>query len=508
MYLQTCAALSVAELSALKLMHGVSSTCDIVYSFLVLFCLQYLSINLYYTCIYPFFVSPLRKIPGPKDHHPLIGQTLNQFRANGPYELYLSWSRKWPAAPFIRYISFGNTETLLVNSLRAHQEVLSTKCYSFVKPPFFARIVGEVTGMGLVFAEGEEHRIQRKLLNGIFSTSNVKKLLPVVQLHGRCLTKTIDQRIGCDVSAVVEVVSLFSKATLDIIGLITLGKELDSLNAKPSFHECYDLIFNQSPLSSGLTAVNTYIPLRSWLPLEANRSFVAANNEVKRILRQQIRLRQIETATSKSATKNPSLPISRDILTYLLEAPPSPQQQWTEDELLGYLRNEIMTLPRHGDPDYTQIEGLRYLNNFCREVLRVYAPAVMIWRQAAHSVVIENTYIPAGTNVIISPQVPQFHPHIWGSSAANFEPDRWDSLSSESASPYAFQAFSSGPRVCIGKGLAMLEFKAILVEIVRKYEFEAVEGTLVLENYLTLRPRGGLRVKFKVAGEGKMKRKG
>lgn len=134
--------------------------------------------------------------------------------------------------------------------------------------------------------------------------------------------------------------------------------------------------------------------------------------------------------------------------------------------------------------------------------------AVMIWRQAAHSVVIENTYIPAGTNVIISPQVPQFHPHIWGSSAANFEPDRWDSLSSESASPYAFQAFSSGPRVCIGKGLAMLEFKAILVEIVRKYEFEAVEGTLVLENYLTLRPRGGLRVKFKVAGEGKMKRKG
>jgi cytochrome P450 len=50
--------------------------------------------------------------------------------------------------------------------LRAHQEVLSTKCYSFVKPPFFARIVGEVTGMGLVFAEGEEHKTQRKLLNG------------------------------------------------------------------------------------------------------------------------------------------------------------------------------------------------------------------------------------------------------------------------------------------------------------------------------------------------------
>lgn len=122
----------------------------------------------------------------------------------------------------------------------------------------------------------------------------------------------------------------------------------------------------------------------------------------------------------------------------------------------------------------------------------------MIWRQAAKPVIIENIYIPAGTNVIVSPQVSQSHPHIWGSSAETFEPDRWDSLSSESASPYAFQAFSSGPRVCIGKMLSMLEFKAILVDIIRKYEFEPVEAKLVLENYLTLRPRGGLRIKFNV----------
>lgn len=131
----------------------------------------------------------------------------------------------------------------------------------------------------------------------------------------------------------------------------------------------------------------------------------------------------------------------------------------------------------------------------------------MIWRQAARTVIIENTLIPAGTNIIISPQVSQSHPHIWGSSATTFNPDRWDSLSPEQASPYAVQAFSSGPRVCIGKGLAMLEFKAILVEIVRKYEFEAVEKTLVLENYLTLRPRGGLRVRIKKTEGGRGKRK-
>ncbi|KAL2061357.1 hypothetical protein VTL71DRAFT_7630 [Oculimacula yallundae] len=535
----TCATLSLAELSTLLLMYGIPSICNVIYLYLALFSVQYTLINIYYTLIYPFYISSLRHIPGPKDHHFFIGHTLNQFRANGPYELYLSWSRQWPKAPFIRYISFANTETLLVNSLRAHQEVLSTKCYSFVKPPFFARIVGEVTGMGLVFAEGDEHKKQRKMLNGIFSTPNMKKLLPVVQWHGKHLTNTIDERIGAEKSSVVEVVSLFSKATLDIIGLLTLGKELDSFTAKPSFHECYDLIFNPSPLSGALTAINTYIPLRSWLPLEANRSFVAANDQVKQILREQIRLRQKEMSAPQMDDKKSSLPISRDVLTYLLESPPSPQQPWTEDALLGYLlnfmsaghetsattltwavhilslnldiqtrlRNEIMTLPS-SDPDYAQVEGLRYLNNFCREVLRVYAPAVMIWRQAAEDVTIENTFIPAGTNVIVSPQVSQSHPDIWGSTAETFDPDRWDSLSPTSASPYATQYFSSGPRICIGKALAMLEFKSLLIDIVRKYAFEPVEGKLVLENYLTLRPVGGLRVKFTSVGEDVEKREG
>jgi len=169
MHLQNCAVLSLVELSTLSLIYGIPSLNTLLYTYLVLFCLQYAAINLYYTFIFPFYVSSLRYLPGPKDHHSFIGQTLNQFRANGPYELYLSWSSRWPTAPFIRYMSFGNTETLLVNSLKAHQEVLSTQCYSFVKPPFFARIVGEVTGMGLVFAEGEAHKKQRKMLNGKLS---------------------------------------------------------------------------------------------------------------------------------------------------------------------------------------------------------------------------------------------------------------------------------------------------------------------------------------------------
>ena len=49
-------------------------------------------------------------------------------------------------------------------------------------------------------------------LLGIFSTPNMKKLLPVVQRHGKDLTKTIDERIGAERSAVLEGMSCASKS--------------------------------------------------------------------------------------------------------------------------------------------------------------------------------------------------------------------------------------------------------------------------------------------------------
>ena len=57
----------------------------------------------------------------------------------------------------------------MVNNARAHKEVLQTKCYSFIKPPYYKRFVGEIAGDGILFTEGEEHKKQRKLLIGTFN---------------------------------------------------------------------------------------------------------------------------------------------------------------------------------------------------------------------------------------------------------------------------------------------------------------------------------------------------
>ena len=42
-------------------------------------------------------------------------------------------------------------------------------------------------------------------------------------------------------------------------------------------------------------------------------------------------------------------------------------------EIQGRLRDEIRSLIKHNpNPGYTEIEGLKFLNNFCREVLRLF----------------------------------------------------------------------------------------------------------------------------------------
>lgn len=91
--------------------------------------------------------------------------------------------KRWPDTDFVRYTGVFNSEALLVTSLAAAKEVLQAQCYSFVKPPFFRRLIGDIVGLGLVFAEGEEHKKQRKAFRGM---KHLPLLLAKRQTARRC----------------------------------------------------------------------------------------------------------------------------------------------------------------------------------------------------------------------------------------------------------------------------------------------------------------------------------
>jgi len=143
-------------------------------AFFCLLALQYVAIKAYNIFNYPFYRSPLRHLPGPKarynhpnistfkpnsnasqkDGHIFLGQAYKLYKTNGPHDLRLSWMRQLPDASFICYLTFTNTELLLVNNLQAHREVLRIKCYEFENLGFFRRVVRELVGVGLLITEG------------------------------------------------------------------------------------------------------------------------------------------------------------------------------------------------------------------------------------------------------------------------------------------------------------------------------------------------------------------
>lgn len=68
----------------------------------------------------------------------------------------------------------------MINTPKAHREVFHTHCYAFKKPDFMFQWVGDITGRGILCAEGEEHRRQSRILQVLFSVPSLKRIFHVV----------------------------------------------------------------------------------------------------------------------------------------------------------------------------------------------------------------------------------------------------------------------------------------------------------------------------------------
>ena len=61
--------------------------------------------------------------------------------------------------------------------------------------------------------------------------------------------------------------------------------------------------------------------------------------------------------------------------------------------------------------------------------------------------------------------------------ANSFTPERWITKDRQiqTFDQYAFPTFQAGPRICLGKDLAVYETKVLLVEVLRKYRCELAD---------------------------------
>jgi cytochrome P450 len=118
-------------------------------------------------------------------------------------------------------------------------------------------------------------------------------------------------------------------------------------------------------------------------------------------------------------------------------------------------------------------------------------------REAVEDVEVDGIWIPKGTVIQLSPAVINLHPNVWGERSTEFDPNRWENHKGPAANAYALQTFHNGPRMCIGKQLAVMEMKAIVVELLTRFRIENIVGEIeVAKPTLTLRPKTRLSVRL------------
>lgn len=118
---------------------------------------------------------------------------------------------------------------------------------------------------------------------------------------------------------------------------------------------------------------------------------------------------------------------------------------------------------------------MKYLHAFLMEVLRFYPAVPMMARSAVEDTTIGGVRIPRGQGVLISPYAINRSRELWGDDAEEFDVRRWeDSATGGASSPHAFCTFSMGPRNCIGKDLALVTIKTLVVALLQRFRFEEV----------------------------------
>lgn len=70
------------------------------------------------------------------------------------------WINSIPNDGLIYYTSLLNQGRLLITSPQALSEVLTTKSYDFIKPQQLRNGLGRVLGIGILLAEGDEHKVR------------------------------------------------------------------------------------------------------------------------------------------------------------------------------------------------------------------------------------------------------------------------------------------------------------------------------------------------------------
>jgi cytochrome P450 len=151
------------------------------------------------------------------------------------------------------------------------------------------------------------------------------------------------------------------------------------------------------------------------------------------------------------------------------------------------------SLAIEGDLTLDALDQLTVLDLVISESLRLVAPVPSMARKTVKDTELVGHFIPAGTNISISPWFNHYMPEIW-TDPEQFDPERFnESRREDKRHRFAYLPFGGGAHKCIGMYFGTQEVKTLMHHLLRNYRWTTPPGYQVPWDLVSLpMPADGL----------------
>ncbi|RDX44734.1 cytochrome P450 [Lentinus brumalis] len=489
--------------------------------------------------------TPLAMPPRPSWFFGVSRLIINNPDASSMYE---DWVQQFGSV-FKIPAPLGGTRVILTDP-KAIAHFYSVETWTYVQTKLSRVAIENLFGRGLLWAEGESHKRQRKAISPAFSNVAIRRLTSIFYDSVYKLKTNWDNQLASVDSALIDVETWMNHVSLDSIGIAGFSHDFGSLEGKrAAVAEVFDAMgrLKPSPITAIVILFGNALPILWRLPTETRKLQTKLNRAME-----EIAVPLLENTRKEMRGLGEKGKEEKSIIGLLIKAEDTESSlQMSQEEIMaqmkvlilaGYettsisltwalielsrkpemqvrLREELKEQFPGSDPTWEQLTngaGLHYLDAVVHEILRIHAPLAVTTRVAAKDDVIplsqplrlpngeltDHIAVAEGQEVTVPIGYVNTARSVWGEDAREFRPERW--LTPEGLPKKAQEVqghrhlltFVDGHRMCLGRGFALAEFKAVLGVLIKNYSFELPDGPETKIEYCR-----GVLPRPRVAGE-------
>lgn len=452
----------------------------------------------------PFFRPPA---PKPLQEPPGLLSFLWALRRNP----LTTWTERHFSEPIIEGDGVLG-RMIVVSDPAIIRHVLVDNVANYRKDDLQLRVLAPGLGRGLLTAEGEEWRLQRRTIAPLFPPRMVAGFFPaMVESAERLVRRWRRRPEGREVDVSLEM----TRVTLDVLErtIFTQGVARDPDALGRAITRYFEGLGRIDP--ADIFGMPSWIPrIGRWRAKPAIRFFEDLVAELIRNRKDLLARGEpaphdlltllLEAADPETGKGLTDVEVGANIVTFIGAGHETTANalSWSiyllsqDERARSRIEQEVDEVLGDGPFELQHLDRLVYTRAVLDEAMRLYPPAPFLSRAAIQDDQIGDLTITSGTLVTIAPYVLHRHRTLWNEPDA-FRPERFLPEAKGKIDRFAYLPFGAGPRVCIGASFALQEAVIVLATIVRAVRLDLREGHMVTPLHrITLRPHGGLPMRL------------